>query len=267
MDLKKKPGFYFFAVKTIFLLAIIIIVTSCCPPIWSKMKKRAEVDLVARTAKDGLHILASDNFINGYQNWIAEASGNCKLVYSAVDTCLDIKSSEGLTLWYKAPFEGDIRIRYEVCAVDQGESLDRVSNLDCYWMASDPVFPDSISKRMNFRKGASGRNYSLQLYCMSFGGKSNTVTNFRRFDGKYDAFHNEMKRPDILLEYKDPSNLIQPNHWYTIEVRVQMGHVQYMLDGRTLVDYVDSTPLKRGWFGIRTNENHMRVRKFVAYQL
>jgi len=155
----------------------------------------------------------------------------------------------------------------KVCAVDQGGPLDRVSNLDCFWMASDPVFPDSIFKRMDFRRGAPGRYYSLQLYSMSFGGNSNTVTNFRRFDGNYDAFHNEMKRPDILFEYKEPSSLIQSNHWYNIEIRIQQGRIQYMQDGKVLVDYVDSTPLKKGWFGIRTNENHLRVRNFFAYQL
>ena len=76
-----------------------------------------------------------------------------------------------------------------------------------------------------------------------------------------------MKRPEFLVEYKDEEHLILPNHWYSIEIYVQKGRVRYIQDGEVLVDFLDSSPLKKGWFGLRTSDNHLRIRNFMVYQL
>jgi len=47
-------------------------------------------------------------------------------------------------IWYKNPFDGDLCIKYEACVVDHNKVLDRVSDLNCFWMASDPHYPDSL---------------------------------------------------------------------------------------------------------------------------
>ena len=264
MDLKKIPGLSFLAVKSIFLLAIAITITSCCPPIWSRLKKRAETEKVLLANKK---LLVTDHLNNVSQNWVAEAEGNYETHYLEADSCLDIKATSGLTLWYKDPFEGDIRIQYQALVVDDGGLLDRVSDLTCFWMASDPMYPDSLFVRSEFRKSAFSRYYSLRLYSMCVGGNSNSLTYFQRFDDKYDQYHNEMKRPGFLIEYQDEAHLILPNHWYSIEITVQQGRVRYEQDGEVLVDYTDPSPLKKGWFGLRTTENHMRIRNFTTYKL
>jgi|GEM_PF-1512116 Domain of Unknown Function (DUF1080). len=249
------------------LPVILVTLFSACSPIWSRMKRRVEADLAAKALLERQNLLYSDSFVSVYQNWVPEAEGAYSLQYLQADSSLDIKTSRGLTLWYRQPLEGDYRIFYEAFVVDKGDSLDRVSDLDCFWMASDPRSPDSLFNRMEFRKGAVGRNYSLQLYNMSVGGNSNTLTRFRRFNGNYDDFHQEMKRPDVLCEYRDKAHLISPNHWYTIEIRMKQGRIQYLLDGETLVDFVDSAPLLKGWFGVRSSENHLRIRNFKVYKL
>jgi len=264
MDLKIKPGFKFLAVKSFFLLAVTLTVISCCPPIWSRLKKRAEVEkfLLANPK-----LLVFDHFKNTSQNWVAEAEGHYETHYLEADSCLDIKTSAGLTFWYKEPFEGDIQIKYQALLVDEGDLLDRVSDLNCFWMASDPIYPDSLFTRSEFRKAAFGRYYSLQLYSMCVGGNANTSTYFQRFADNYDQLKNDMKRPEFLVEYKDEEHLILPNHWYSIEIYVQKGRVRYIQDGEVLVDFLDSSPLKKGWFGLRTSDNHLRIRNFMVYQL
>jgi len=260
-------GFCHLALKACLPFALMVLITSCCPPIWSKMKKRAEAEIAAKALMEKQKVLATGHFKDVLQYWMPEAEDRYRLSYLEADSSLDIKASKGLTLWYKLPFEGDIRIQYEACVVDGGDLLDRVSDLNCFWMASDPVYPDSIFARKHFRESSFGRYYSLQLYYMGFGGNQNTTTRFRRYDGNYDDFHKNMKRPEVLSEYKDPAHLIRPNHWYTIEITVQHGSVRYIQDGEVLVDYTDSSPLTKGWFGIRTTESHLRVRKFVVNRL
>jgi len=252
--------------KTCLMLALALFLVSCSP-IWYKMKRRAEAEVAARASLSNKILLASDDFRNVSVNWVAESEDKCDLQYIEADTCLDIKASKGLTLWYKNPFEGDICIKYEACVVDQKKVLDRVSDLNCFWMASDPQYQDDLFARTDFRKGVFGRYYSLQLYYLGFGGNSNTTTRFRRYDGNYDEFFTEMKRPEILFEYQDEAYLIKPNHWYSIEIKVKQGRVQYIQDGMVLIDYIDPMPLTKGWFGLRTTENHMRVRNFAVYRL
>jgi len=264
MDLEIKPGFKCLAVKSFLLLIVTLTVISCCPPIWSRLKSRAEAEKCLLIYPK---LLISDQFKNSSQNWIAEAEKTYEIHYLKSDTCLDIKASGGLTLWYKDPFAGDIKLKFQALAVDEGGLLDRVSDLNCFWMASDPIYPDSLFTRSEFRKSAFSRYYSLKLYSMSVGGKENSSTYFQRFNDTYEQFHNEMKRPEFLVEYKDESHLILPNHWYSIEITVQQGRIRYTQDGEVLVDYTDPLPLKKGWFGIRTSENHLRIRNFVAYKL
>lgn len=256
-----------FSVTILILFILAVLVHSCTVPIWSQLQKRADAERKARSTAFNQTLLISDSFKKVSLNWTAEAEEKYELNYLNNESCLDIQTTKGLTLWNNKLFEGDIRISYEAYVVDQGAALDRVSDLNCFIMASDPIYPDSIFTRSEFRKGASSRYYSLQLYSMAVGTNDNTTTRFQRFDGDYDTFRNTMKRPLTLVEYTGEAFLIQPNHWYKIEIVVQNGRFRYFLDGQMLVDYLDIKPLKRGFFGIRTKENHLRLRNFTAYKL
>jgi len=255
--------------KVGFFVILLISVISCKAPIGSNLQKRAGNALIkeAQSSNDKRLLLVSDDFSNVSQNWEIEAESSYQFKHLKDDSCLDITASKGLTLWYKFPFQGDICIKYEACVVSNGGTLDRVSDLNSFWMATDPSNPDSLFVGKNDRKGTFGRYYSLQLYYMGYGGNGNSTTRFRRYDGKYDEFKKDGKRPEILVEYTDSAHLIRPNHWYSIEIRMKDGRVQYLQDGEVLVDYLDPNPLKRGWFAIRTTTNHMRVRNFLVHQL
>jgi hypothetical protein len=207
--------------------------------------------------------LLEDDFSDWSSSWVVEAEAETHLNYLKDDACLDITTSKGLTLWYKEPFSGNVNITYEACVLGE----DRVSDLNCFWMASDPAHPTDLFARMDFRNGVFGRYYSLKLYYMGYGGNSNTTTRFRRYDGQYEAFSTEGKRPEILVEYTDSTHLIKAGHWYTIELSVQNGRVRYILNGEVLVDYIDPDPLTYGWFGLRFTQNHVQVRRFRAYAI
>ncbi len=113
------------------------------------------------------------------------------------------------------------------------------------------------------RNGRFRESYRLKCYYLGFGGNYNTTTRFRRYDGDSLAVADESRRPAILREYTDSAHLLQPNHWYDICIEVipiaTGARIRYTIDGYTLVDYIDTHPLLRGWFAFRTTWSHTRL--------
>ncbi|HET9571258.1 MAG TPA: DUF6250 domain-containing protein [Bacteroidales bacterium] len=248
-------------ISLIFLL--LACMESCTPPIWNKMQKRAAIIQGLATIPEH-HILWTDDFENWNQNWVDEAEVPAQIRFLITDSCLDVIAPKGLTLWNKTLLKGNIDIRYQIRAVSGSDPNDRCSDLNCFWMASDPLHPDSIFARKDFRAGVFGKYYSLNLYYVGYGGNSNSTTRFRRYDGQYDTFVQSKQRPSIQKEYTDSEHLIKPNHWYQIMISVKDGRVQYWSDNVMLFEYLDPAPLTKGWFGMRTTQNHFQVRHFTV---
>ena len=99
---------------------------------------------------------------------------------------------------------GKVTIEYDACVVVEAEG-DRLSDLNCFWMASDPQYPDNIWKREKWRNGIFLNCYSLQLYYMGYGGNHNSTTRFRRYDGNEAAVTNAKARPAILKNIQMPT--------------------------------------------------------------
>ena len=133
--------------------------------------------------------------------WKVESESPDYKVSFSGDTC-EILSPKGLTLWRKEKMSGNVTIEYDACVAVEGKLGDRLSDLNCFWMASDPKASD-IWKRMNWRNGVFVNCYSLQLYYLGYGGNYNSTTRFRRYDGNEAGVTDEKVRPAILKEYKD----------------------------------------------------------------
>ena len=193
--------------------------------------------------------------------WHVESeSPDYKISFSG-DTA-EIFAPKGLTLWRNEKMSGNTTIEYDASICDTGMPGDRLSDLNCFWMASDPKAPTNIRKRESWRKGIFVNCYSLQLYYLGFGGNHNSTTRFRRYDGNEDGITNEAARPKILKEYTDPAHLLEPNKWYHIKITNDNGRVQYFINGERLVDFLDPTPLTEGWFGFRTTAARARIANF-----
>lgn len=173
----------------------------------------------------------------------------------------EILSPKGLTLWRKEKMSGKVTIEYDACVVVEKEG-DRLSDLNCFWMASDPQSPDNLWKRAKWRSGIFLHCYTLQLYYLGYGGNHNSTTRFRRYDGDEAGVTDKDKRPAILTEYTDKENLLKPNHWYHIKITNENNRVCYYIDGKRLVDFRDPNPLTEGWFGFRTTLSRTRITNF-----
>ena len=156
---------------------------------------------------------------------------------------------------------GRVTIEYDACVVVEKEG-DRLSDLNCFWMASDPTCPDNIWKREKWRNGIFLNCYSLQLYYMGYGGNYNSTTRFRRYDGNEAGIADPKIRPAIWKEYTDADHLLKANHWYHIKITNEDNRVSYYIDGERLVDFRDAEPLTEGWFGFRTTLSRTRITNF-----
>lgn len=181
------------------------------------------------------------------------------------DTC-EILSPKGLTLWRKEKMHQGMTVEYDACVVDEGKKGDRLSDMNCFWLASDPKAKD-IWSRTDWRNGIFTRCYTLQMYYLGYGGNHNSTTRFRRYNGDETGVEDAAKRPAILKEYTDAPHLLKPNHWYHIIIESTMtGRTRIYIDGECIVDYLDPQPLESGWFGFRTTLSRTRLTNFKRYE-
>ena len=94
---------------------------------------------------------AQDNRVSGLNSrqftkyWKVESESPDYKVTFQGDTA-EIVSPKGLTLWRKEKMSGKVTIEYDACVVVESDG-DRLSDLNCFWMASDPQYPDNLWKR------------------------------------------------------------------------------------------------------------------------
>lgn len=211
-------------------------------------------------------IIYSDDFTSTLEQWIIETESD-QTLFQLKDSILDVVAPGGITLWFNSKLEGNVLITFDSRLIDEEGPWDRVSDLNCFWMANDPEHPDDFFARSDWRNGTFGKYYSLSMYYAGYGGNTNTTTRFRKYTGDYQAFIEKRERPEILKEYTDQPHLITSNRWYHIEIRIHGNKIQYIVNNEILFDYTDESPYKSGYFGLRTVKNHIQYRYFKVYEL
>ena len=203
-------------------------------------------------------LLFADDFAGDLSDWSAElAEGG---TVAARDGKLVIDVPAGCTVWFKPRIEGPVMIEYEATVVAKDGKNDRVSDLNCFWMASDARSPDDLFATQ--RSGKFEDYHQLRAYYVGLGGNTNTTTRFRRYIGDAEL------RP-LLPEHdlREPPDLITANQPQTIRLVACGKLIQYWRDGRKLFEMIDDEPYDAGHFGFRTVTNHMEIRRFRVYRL
>jgi hypothetical protein len=207
-----------------------------------------------RPAARGERVIHRDDFRHGLGQWIVEAERPGR--FAVTDGVLDIDSPAGVTLWFREPLESPVAIEYVVSAVSAGGPNDQVSDINCFWMATDARAPTG-DIRAHPRSGAFADYDALRTYYAGIGGNRNTSSRFRRYVGRAG------NRP--LLPQHDlsaPADLIEANRDYHIRLEAFGSRIALLRDGRAMFRLDDAEPYTRGHFGLRTTASHLRVREF-----
>ncbi|WP_343518207.1 DUF6250 domain-containing protein [Sphingomonas sp.] len=208
----------------------------------------------AGAGRRGERVIHRDDFRHGLGQWIVEAERPGR--FTATDGVLDIDSPAGVTLWFREPLESPVAIEYVVTAVAAGGPNDQVSDINCFWMATD-ARARTGDIRAHPRSGAFADYDALRTYYAGIGGNRNTSSRFRRYVGRTGD------RP--LLPQHDlsaPADLIEANRAYHIRLEALGSRITLLRDGRPMFRLDDAAPYTRGHFGLRTTASHLRVKDF-----
>jgi Farnesoic acid 0-methyl transferase. len=167
------------------------------------------------------------------------------------DGALIIEDAAGCTAWFREKITAPVEITYEVTTVSRGGPHDRVSDVNCFWMASDPNSPDALPSG---RSGKFAEYDSLRTYYVGMGGWNNTFTRFRRYVG--DGSKPLLPEHDL----NEKRFLLEPNKTYRIKLVAAHGRAEFWRDGEKIFSFDDPAPLTSGWFAIRTVKSHLEIR-------
>ena len=209
----------------------------------------------ASTASDMTDVVYTDRFEEDLDNWIVEQQEGGRVYLE--DGQLVIEDKEGCTVWLDKELTAPVRITYEVTV----SSEERVSDMNCFWMATDPDHPENLFAEGHGREGAFAQYDDLQLYYVGYGGNYNSTTRFRRYKG-------EGEKP-LLPEFDKEGDdfMLKPDHTYRIELIADGKGARYSRDGEVIFDYEDPEPLTRGWFGFRTVWSKLKIDNFKVERL
>ncbi len=203
-------------------------------------------------------VLFSDDFQRDNGQWVAELEKGGRVVIGAGK--MEINVPGGCTVWFRPEITGPVMIEYDATVLQAGGVNDRVSDLNCFWMAQDARSPGDIFA--THRSGQFADYDQLRCYYVGQGGNTNITTRFRRYIGVAD---NRPLLPENDLH--DTAFLLKPNAKQHLQLVACGGLIQYYRDGRKIFELNDPTPYTHGWFALRTTWNHMIVENFSVRKL
>jgi len=202
--------------------------------------------------------LHADDFQHGPDRWRVELERGGAV--SIRDGVMEIDTEGGCTVWFREELRGPVMIRYDAVAVAEGGANDRVSDLNCFWMATDPGAQPGTPPRA--RSGAFADYDDLLAYYVGQGGNGNTTTRMRRYIGE------AANRP--LLPQHDlsaPEHMLRPNVRQTVTLVAAGPRIEYWRDDVRVFVLDDPRPYTRGWFAVRTTANRLRLSDFSVHAL
>jgi rhamnogalacturonan endolyase len=165
---------------------------------------------------------------------------------------LDTKG--GVTVWVNKRLEGNIKIEYKRKVLTEDKINDRLSDLNTFWMAQDPLNPNLFT-----RNGVLERYDSLRLYYVGMGGNTNSTTRFRKYEGNGTR--------TLIQEYKDADHLLKKDKEYKITIIVKDGVSSYFVDDVLYFTYKDPNPITAGYFGFRSTWSRQEISQLRIYKL
>lgn len=186
--------------------------------------------------------------------WKVELDAQPRSKVYSKDGGLILDTKGGVTVWLKKELFGNIAIEYDrTVLVDTGTN-DRLSDLNNFWMATDPKNTNLFT-----RNGVLEKYDSLQLYYVGMGGNTNKTNRFRKYEG-------DGKRT-LLQEYTDSAHLLKANTTYHIVIVCKNATTQFFVDGAPFFNFTDPHPLLKGYFGFRSTKSRQVISGFKVWEI
>jgi hypothetical protein len=200
------------------------------------------------------NLIYEDNFSENSGSWILEYpdSPNSEILFK--DNKLVIDVNGGTTVWYNQKLSGNFLIEYKRKVIIENGENDRLSDLNQFWMATDPHNEDLFT-----RSGKFHEYHALSLYYFGMGGNGNSTTRFRKYPG--DGNRN------LIFDSSDKEHLLEANKEYKISITVYDGTTKVFIDNSEMISYTDTDPLSEGYFGFRTVKSRQVIKDFKVYSL
>lgn len=199
-------------------------------------------------------LLYKDDFDDDLKNWVVETPPSPNSKIETKDGKLVIDVDNGVTVWLNKKLSGNLLIEYNRKVIIADGKNDRLSDLNQFWMATDPR-----KENLFTRTGILEEYDSLRLYYAGIGGNNNTTTRFRKYQGNGER--------TLVFDYQDKEHLLQPNKNYFIQIVVYNGTTKLFVDGKEYFSFNDDKPLTEGYFGFRTVKSHQEIDNFRVYRL
>lgn len=200
-------------------------------------------------------VLFEDHFSGALDtmNWLVEKQRGDSEIVRTKNGRLLLDTYGGATIWYRKELKGNILISYKRKVIVDGGKNDRLSDLNQFWMATDPN-PLTLFKR----NGGFSEYDSLDMYYVGMGGNYNKTTRFRKYE-KGDK--------KIIKEYSDSLHLLEANKEYFIEISMNNGWVSFKVDGKEFFSWKDEQPFTHGYFAIRSTRSRQEIDDLKICQL
>jgi hypothetical protein len=204
-------------------------------------------------AKQGA-VIFKETFDGDLSAWVSEfvAAPGSSIRIDNKKLLLDVAG--GATVWLKQPLSGNYTISYNrKVIVNQGKN-DRLSDLNQFWMASDPH-----KQNLFTRTGIFEEYDGLRLYYAGIGGNTNTTSRFRKYLGTGERV--------LITDLQDSAHMLKANHNYQIDLSVYKGCTELRVDGQVYFSYQDPVPLTEGYFGFRTTHSRQEIDNLSIHRL
>lgn len=189
------------------------------------------------------------------QTWIAEIDnipGHTSTVYTH-KKALVLDTWGGVTVWLNKKLSGNLQIEYDrIIRMGKGCN-DRISDLNQFWMATDPKKDGLFTRRGKFAEYDD-----LLLYYVGMGGWNNTSTRFRKYLGS--------SKP-VVQEFTDKKHLLEAEKMYHIKIIVKNGTSSFWVNDELFFNYIDPAPLTSGYFGFRSLQSRQEIKNVKIYQI
>lgn len=198
-------------------------------------------------------LIYKDDFDQSLDSWVIEGPSSPNSSIGIVDGKLVVDVDAGATIWLDKKLSAPFVIEYKRTVVLESGKNDRLSDLNQFWMATDPR-----NENLFTRSGVFEEYDSLSLYYVGVGGNTNTTTRFRKYTGDGNRV--------LLEDLTDKENLLEANKEYTVKITVADGTSKYYMDDRLIFSYEDPQPLTIGYFGFRTTQSRQVIDDLRIYK-